>query len=174
MRTPPKWGRIAAIFLCMSVAVTMSPTVTCQEKSEGTDYLSVVQQELARLNMNVSCNTAAAVCRHTTDIRIAGDPLELTIRDSRSTDTVYICFERILVFDDGTSPSQSLAMKLLGLNREMVTAKFEWDTEKQAIRLSTSLNTDSNFDRRALRSQIKGIIAIARKIGPTLTQTKAR
>jgi hypothetical protein len=96
------------------------------------------------------------------------------IRDSRSTDTVYICFERLLVFDDGTPLSASLALKLLGLNREMVTAKFEWDADKRAIRLSTSLNTDSNFDRRAFRSQIKGILTIARKIGPTLIQPEAK
>ena len=162
-----------AALLCLLIAVTLPAIVICGEKRDDTDYLAAIQQELARLEMNVSCNTAAAVCRHTTDIQIAGEPLELTIRDSSSTDTVYICFERLLVFDEEKPPSASLALKLLGLNREMVTSKFEWDTEERSIRLSTSLNTDSNFDRRAFRSQIKGIIAIARKIGPTLTQTEA-
>jgi hypothetical protein len=55
----------------------------------------------------------------------------------------------------------------------MVTAKFEWDRASRSIRLSATINTDSNFDRRAFRSQLKGLRALAEQLLPELEGTSA-
>jgi hypothetical protein len=83
---------------------------------------------------------------------------------------VYLSIERFIVLGEAQSPSLPLALRLLELNREMVTAKFEWDRPTSAIRLSVVLNTDSNFDRRAFRSLIVGLSGLAKKLWPELNQ----
>ena len=39
--------------------------------------------------------------------------------------------------------------------------KFEWDPTDGEVRLAMVLNTDSNFDRRAFRSTVRALAALA-------------
>ena len=133
------------------------------------DYLFAIQQELARLGFSPCCNTATLSCTSPTPISSDADSLDLTVRYSKATDTIYIGFERFLVLDSKLDPA--MAANLLGLNHQMVSAKFSWDEETRSITLSTSINTDSNFDRRAFRSQITGLKQIAKKTRPLLNPT---
>jgi hypothetical protein len=75
-----------------------------------------------------------------------------------------------LKLESESGPSKAFALKLLSLNSEMVTAKFEWNQTENAVRLSTTLNTDSNLDRRAFRSQIMGLLEVAEKLLPNLQE----
>ena len=47
------------------------------------------------------------------------------------------------------------------LNWELLVGKFEWNPRDGEVRLSAVLNTDSNFDRRALRSIVHSLDTIA-------------
>ena len=171
--TPPSQyfycRRWTAIIVAIGLALFASPWVGAEVPHVPPGYLQAIQQELARLDMPAQCDVATNTCRYQTNVEIANRPQELTIRYSPQTDTVYICFEQFLRMENNVAPPASLAVRLLGLNREMVAAKFEWDEETKAIRLSATLNTDANFDRRAFRSQIKGLLQIAKAVGPTLT-----
>jgi hypothetical protein len=158
--------------LMLSLMLTLPSAGDANVSTDKSSYLSAILQELSRLGMKAQCDTVTNTCRYVTDITVAERTLELTIRHSPQTDTIYICFEQFLPFFAEDAPSQSLALKLLALNREMVTAKFEWDEETRTIRLSTVLNTDTNLDRRAFRSQVVGLIQIARTVAPKLRHDK--
>lgn len=135
--------------------------------AEGETYLSAVRQELVRLDVEAHCFAATQSCSYTRALN-GGPTLEVVIRYSRRTDTIFICIDNYLAVDPVAGPSAELARTLLALNRDLVTAKFEWDQAKGAIRLSTVLSTDSNFDRRAFRSQIVGLWSVAEQLWPRL------
>jgi hypothetical protein len=133
------------------------------------DYFPAIRQELARLNMNALCDEASASCVITKSDQTT-PPLEIVVKYSSRTETVYIYIDKYLKLESESGPSKALALKLLSLNSEMVTAKFEWNQTENAVRLSTTLNTDSNLDRRALRSQIMGLLEVAEKLLPNLQE----
>ena len=140
------------------------------------DNLTAIRQELARLGLQASCNSSNATCIFTDEGLEGSRALDVTVRYGSATQTVYIFIDRFLVLEDPAGPSLQLSRRLLELNRSMVTSKLEWDRTTNAIRISVVLNTDSNFDRKAFRSQIKGLLANARKLLPSLTvllQTKS-
>jgi hypothetical protein len=58
----------------------------------------------------------------------------------------------------GTLP---LLRRLMELNWSLLLGKLEWDPTDGEVRLAMILNTDSNFDRRAFRSAIRGIGQLA-------------
>ena len=154
------------------IAASFTALAEEAEEAPGSDYMPAIRQELARLEVKAVCDDALGTCRFNNTIEPEGPTFEILIRYSQKTDTIYICIENYLHFADGKEPSVELARKLLELNREMVTAKFEWDRASGYIRLSTTVNTDSNFDRRAFRSQIKGIIAAAKRLWPVVSDRK--
>jgi hypothetical protein len=145
-----------------------SNAASADEPSGPPDYMPAIRQELARLDAKTSCDDASATCVFTR--RSGGGPsFEIALRYSEKTRTVYIFIERYLVLNDSDGPSLELARRLLELNRRLVTAKFEWDRTGGTVRLSVVLNTDSNFDRRALRSQIEGLWTTATELWPELS-----
>lgn len=147
----------AVSFAAEPVAATPSP-----------DYFPVVKQELARLQTTARCNDITAVC--ILEIRLAPEmsPMELTVRYSRATDTVYMLIDKFIVIPPGEAPTPALLLKLLSLNGELVTSKFEWQASANAVRLSTVMSCDANFDRRAFRSQYTGLLQVAQKLRPEL------
>lgn len=132
------------------------------------DYMPAIRQELARLNVEANCDDATGTCFFTRQIGDGGRTFDVGIRYCRVTDTVYVYIERFLVLPSPAGPSAELARRLLELNRRMVTAKLEWDRPTNSIRLSVVINTDSNFDRRAFRSQLLGLWANAERLWPEL------
>lgn len=132
------------------------------------DYMPAIRQELARLNVSASCDEATGTCFFTRSVGAAERSFDFAIRYCRTTETVYVYIERFLDLASPEGPSLELARRLLELNRRMVTAKLEWDRPTNSIRLSVVINTDSNFDRRAFRSQLKGLFANAERLWPEL------
>ena len=140
--------------------------------SPAPDYLPAIQQELTRLGLTPTCNASFAKCSVLTEQDKNIPSLDLTVRYSKDTDTVYIGLNRFIIFENAIPPA--IATQLLRLNHEMVTAKFSWNSDTLAIELSASINTDSNFDRRAFRSQVTGLLEIAKKVHPMLVALQGK
>jgi hypothetical protein len=140
------------------------------EPGKKNKYLVAISQELARLDIINQCDESTKTCRWTSHSKQEKHSFEFVALYSDSTDTIYIYIDRLIPLPPNTAPSAGLSIRLLELNREMVASKFEWDHQTNSIRLSTVINTDSNLDRRALRSQIIGLLSITNKLWPELRQ----
>jgi hypothetical protein len=98
---------------------------------------------------------------------------------SDRTDTVYVYVEQYLVAQQDAESTNALMRRLMELNWQMLLGKFEWDPTDGEVRVAMVLNTDSNFDRRAFRSAIRGVVQLAdryhgelsRLLGPTTGPT---
>ncbi len=131
--------------------------------------MPAIRQELARLNLAAQCDDRSESCTVSHTLKDADTTLRVVITHNPHTQTIYLYIDRFIELRDEDGPTRILGARLLSLNREMVTAKFEWDDTANVIRLSTSLNTDSNFDRKAFRSQLKGLLSVAEKLWPELS-----
>jgi hypothetical protein len=136
---------------------------------EEKSYMPAIRQELARLDLEARCDDATSSCWYNRSLdEEKGPVIKIVIHYSQQTNTIYIYIDKFIALGENQGPSLELARQLLKLNRELVTAKFEWDKPTDSVRLSATVNTDSNFDRRAFRSQLTGLLAVARKVWPTL------
>lgn len=160
-------GATHLLLAALAVAL-LFPAIASAGDSDAPDYMPAIRQELARLNVEANCDDATGTCFFTRKLGDDGRTLDVGIRYCRITDTVYVYIERFLVLSSPAGPSTELARRLLDLNRRMVTAKLEWDRPTNSIRLSVVINTDSNFDRRAFRSQLLGLWANAERLWPEL------
>lgn len=80
---------------------------------------------------------------------------------SDRTDTVYMYVERYLSAPAAAPTTPAVLRRLMELNWSLLLGKFEWDPTDGEVRLAMILNTDSNFDRRAFRSAVRGIGQLA-------------
>jgi hypothetical protein len=118
----------------------------------------------------VQCDDATTTCWFNKSLDEQKGPIvKIVVHYSPKTNTVYLYIDHFIPLEGGEGPPLMLARKLLELNRDLVTAKFEWDKLSDSVRLSATVNTDSNFDRRAFRSQLTGLVAVAAKLWPVLT-----
>lgn len=164
----------AWIILFITVALHSISSKAVADGEPDTNYFRVIRQELARLEIDARCNETTASCAFTRTVANSERRLDLFIKYSVKTDTVYIYIDNFVQLVSRDGPSTDLARRLLELNREMVTAKFEWDRGTNTVRLSVTLNTDSNLDRRAFRSQLLGLISLAKKIWPELSEVETK
>ncbi len=170
-----------SVRVCVTISLTVvvlssfvARTTSAQQTSKkGSGYLLAVRQELARLNLEADCQQSSATCVFAQKIGEGEKGHKVFVSYSSENDIVYIYVERFLVLDNCDGPSLELCRKLLELNRKMVTAKLEWNKVDCTIRLSNTINTDSNFDRRAFRSQVQGLLATAKSILPSLLKKTA-
>ena len=160
-------GNLGAILL---VGATFVPWITFAgpDEAAAVDYMPAIRQELARLDVTANCDETTGTCFFTRKLGAGQRAFEFGIRYCRTTETVYVYIDRFIELPSSDGPPIQLARRLLELNRRMVTAKLEWDRPTNSIRLSVVINTDSNFDRRAFRSQLKGLIANAERLWPEL------
>lgn len=143
-------------------------TVESRLPDSTSNYMPAIRQELSRLDIAARCDDITATCVCSKDVIPGAPALDLVLQYSAKTNTIYFYIDKFLPLRGPEGPSLELARQLLALNREMVTGKFEWDKNSVSIRLATTMNTDSNFDRRAFRSQILGLWSIAKRVLPTL------
>jgi hypothetical protein len=156
--------------LWIAILFAVSTPGQAGEQNPTPNYFPAVKQELARLETPPRCNDTTMSCSWETRFGADGPAVEVVVRYSPATDTVYAFIDKFIPFPDGQKPTPELALKLLELNAEMVTAKFEWNTGANAVQLSTVISTDSNFDRRAFRSQLTGLLKVAEKLFAELNQ----
>jgi len=131
-------------------------------------YLDAVRQELARLDADAACEAGAGVCSFRRRLSGIGVDVDATVTCSDATDTVYVAIPRLLALAGTEGPPLALSRRLLALNRRLVTSKLEWDPLSGSIRLTTVLATDTNFDRKAFRSQLLALFAAAERLLPEL------
>lgn len=162
---------ILVFFLAFSL-ISAAPRVSGAEEklvraSDKAEYFDAVEQELARLALPARCDRVSLTCSYPQKLT-TGEMREIHVKLSPKTDTIYIYIDDYLTLQDPTHLTLELAQLLLAYNRELVTAKFEWDKMTASVRLSTTINTDSNLDRKSLRSQLKGLWSVADRLWPSL------
>ncbi|UJR81598.1 YbjN domain-containing protein [Sandaracinus amylolyticus] len=128
-------------------------------------YLAAMRTELEHMGIEgFACNATDAQ-RATCELTQRGpsSQREFRIRTAYSdrTDTVYVYVERFLVAPQDAPTTDAVMRRLMELNWQMLLGKLEWDPSDGEVRLAMVLNTDSNFDRRAFRSAIRGIVQLA-------------
>ncbi len=164
---------IATLGLLVSEATRAEQVVpaaaAAKTPAEPADYFPAIKQELARLQAQARCNDVTAVC--TVEVRPIADapPRELTVRYSRATDTVYVFIDKLIAFAGGRKPDPALLLQMMTLNADLVTSKLEWQKSSDSVRLSTVISVDSNFDRRAFRSQYTALLKVAAVLIPELS-----
>jgi len=158
------------IRLFVGIVFTICSSVVFANKSESSskNYFSSIKQELVRLEVNAICNDGVATCVYKKQLKENEKPFDIRVRYSKTTSTVHIVVERFLEIKNEEGISLALAKRLLELNKEMICAKFDLNNVNNSVRLSTIINTDSNFDRAAFRSQLVGIWKITEKLWPEL------
>ncbi len=144
-------------------------------KKTNASLISYIQEEVARLGINCSGLDQKKIC---TVLNQNGTSLKhpLNINYRNETSTIYIYFDKIIKIPTGQKKQTLFYQNLLILNSQMVGSKLEFLTKDQSIRLSTTINTDTNFDRKAFRSVIKGLITtlplVIKKIETELSSIK--
>ena len=167
-------GSVMALKALWVVVFFLLPSLSeAQQKNENT-YLISIRQELARLSLGATCQDSDDSCVFTYALKNSDKEIFVHVRFSRATNTVYLYVDRFLELEDPGGPVSALSRRLLDLNRQMVSAKFEWDKATNTIRLSASLNTDSNFDRKAFRSQVLGLLVNVSSLWPELKEFTER
>jgi len=153
-----------------AAALMLAASAIAADPAPPPDYAAAVRQELARLFAEASCD--GDTCTFSRALAASGRTAEVGVRYSAATQTVYAYIDRFLDLADPEGPSPALARRLLDLNRQLVTSKLEWDRTTNCVRLSTVLSTDSNFDRKAFRSQLLGLLAAADRLLPLLASAE--
>ena len=127
-------------------------------------YAASMEQELQQLEIAVRCSAEGATRHHCTYKRPApsGDA-ELTMHAvySDESDTIYFYVERYLMLPSDHPQAAAVLRRLMELNWDLLVGKFEWNPRSGEVRLGALLHTDSNFDRRAFRSIVRSLDAVA-------------
>lgn len=128
-------------------------------------YLEAIRRELEAMRVRgAECQTTDAQRgRCTFSARGISTGRDFTVHAVYSdvTDTVYLYVERYLVVPADGPTTNAVLRRLMELNWSFLLGKLEWDSTDGEVRLAMVLNTDSNFDRRAFRSAVRGIGQLA-------------
>jgi hypothetical protein len=128
-------------------------------------YLSAMRDELTAMGIaDAACeatDSQRAHCRLTQEGSSTSREYEVHLAYSDVTDTIYAYVDRYLVATSDGDHTDVLMRRLMELNWTMLLGKFEWDPTDGEVRLAMVMNTDSNFDRRAFRSTVRALVALA-------------
>lgn len=128
-------------------------------------YLSAMRSELDAMRVRAaSCEAVDAQrarCSFTARGITTGRDFPVRLVYSDRTDTIYLFIERYLAAPADGEHTNAVLRRLMELNWTLLLGKFEWDSTDGEVRLAMILNTDSNFDRRAFRSAVRGIGQLA-------------
>jgi len=128
-------------------------------------YLQAMREELTAMGVaDAACEATdaqRAQCHLTQTGGSTNRDYEVHLAYSDVTDTIYAYVDRYLVATSEGAHTDVLMRRLMELNWTMLLGKFEWDPTDGEVRLAMVLNTDSNFDRRAFRSTIRALTALA-------------
>lgn len=127
-------------------------------------YLPAIRAELEAMRIPADCETVSptrANCVFRQSGRTSAREFTIHAEYSDETDTIYFYVERYLVVRADTPNTTRVLRRLMELNWNLLVGKLEWDSQSGEVRLAMVLNTDSNFDRRAFRSMVRGMTLIA-------------
>ncbi|MEZ4339302.1 MAG: YbjN domain-containing protein [Sandaracinaceae bacterium] len=142
------------------------PAAEAQTVEEGQPrYLAAMENELNAMRVRgARCEAAdpqRARCQFAARGITTGREFAIRIVYSDRTDTIYMYVERYLTAPADGQTTDALLRRLMELNWTLLLGKFEWSSTDGEVRLAMILNTDSNFDRRAFRSAVRGIGQLA-------------
>lgn len=154
---------LAALWSVSLGALAITPGAAGQPAPGVPRYAAAVEEALLQLDLDVRCANEGAQRQHCRGSRKApgGDEPLLHSEYSDESDTVYVYLERYLVVPSDDPRSAALLRRLMELNWELLIGKFEWNARTGEVRLAAVVNTDSNFDRRAFRSTVRALYAVA-------------
>lgn len=137
-------------------------------------YLGAIRAELDGMGITgVRCeaapgDTQRATCAFQQTGAETDRTLDVRLAYSDVTDTIYLYAAEYLSAPSDGPHSDALLRRLMELNWTMLLGKFEWDPTDGEVRLAMVMNTDSNFDRRAFRSAVRGLNVLADRYYPEL------
>lgn len=124
-------------------------------------YLQAMRDELTAMGIDdAACeaiDAQRAQCTLTQRGANSHRQFDLRLAYSDVTDTIYCYVDRYMDVDADHAQSSAVLRRMMELNWQMLLGKFEWDATDGEVRLTMVLNTDSNFDRRAFRSAVRGL-----------------
>jgi hypothetical protein len=151
--------------LAQDAGVPAAPAHTTAVPEGQPRYLQAMREELAAMGIaDAACEASDAQrahCRLTQTGSSTNRDYEVHLAYSDVTDTVYAYVDRYLVATSEAEHTNAVMRRLMELNWTMLLGKFEWDPTDGEVRLAMILNTDSNFDRRAFRSTVRALVALA-------------
>lgn len=127
-------------------------------------YLPAIRRELEALEIEPNCQIAdprRGVCTIVQHSSRSDRDFTIKVVYSDRSDTVYLAIERFLMLPANSPGLLPVLRRLMELNWDLLLGKLEWDSSEGEVRLSMLINTDSNFDRRAFRSAVRGLVEIA-------------
>lgn len=135
-------------------------------------YLEAIRTELTAMGIpDVTC-TADDAQRASCHFQQTGAEtervLDIQLAYSDVTDTIYLFANQYMSAPSDGTNTDAVLRRLMELNWTMLLGKFEWDPTDGEVRLAMVLNTDSNFDRRAFRSAVRALGALADRYYPEL------
>ncbi len=166
-----------ALFSSALFAVALlSVASTAVDAQDAPDprYLSAVRAELSGMELAPTCEALSATRSRCSFIHTAAtdDRTERMVHVVYSdvTDTVYMYVPRLIVAPPEYASTDSILRRMMAINWSMLVSKLEWNSGNGAVRLSSVLHTDSNFDRRAFRGLVRALLADSDRYGRELSR----
>jgi hypothetical protein len=167
----------AAIATAIAAAALVHAPALAAQTNARPRYADAIEAELRSMAIAAECTPESAArhrCRATRAATAPAAALQLHVAYSDETDTIYFYLERYLVVPSDHPRVAEVLRRLMELNWDMLVGKFEWNPRTGEVRLSATLSTDSNFDRRAFRSVIAALDTAHARHGAELRDLAAR
>ncbi|MDH5671526.1 MAG: YbjN domain-containing protein [Myxococcales bacterium] len=164
-------ARLVARRLSLLVMLVVCVNGAPASAQQGPRYAAAIEQELEALALEPRCESAAPDslrCRFRGRSGLTEKGAEMVLVYSDRSDTIYIYIERFVQAQATDPATPALLMRLMEFNWELLLGKFEWNAHSGEVRLSATLSTDSNLDRRALRSAIRTLETVGARLRPQL------
>jgi hypothetical protein len=127
-------------------------------------YLEAMRAELEALHLTHECEPESETigrCTFRHRGGTSGEEFTVNLVYSDDSDTIYLYIERYFLASPDAASTNAVLRHLMELNWQLLVGKFEWDPRDGEVRLSMTINTDSNFDRRTFRSIVRAIGPLA-------------
>jgi hypothetical protein len=138
---------LAALTVLPAAAAPPAP-----DSAEAPRYAGALQAELVAMQREPNCLPEARGRFHCSFAGETADNGTMHAVYSDETDTIYVYVERYAMLPPEDPHTAAMLRRMMELNWQLLVGKLEWSARSGEVRLSAVLNTDSNFDRRALRS----------------------
>jgi hypothetical protein len=171
---------LSAASLLVTLALTAGAHAQASETNaeapaaaEGPRYLPAMREVLRAMELAPECETLSAARARCSVRHVDAEArreVVLTLIYSDVTDTIYLFVGRLARSAPEDPGTRALLRRLMELNVRLLGPKLEWNAATGEVRLSAVLHTDSNLDRRALRSLVHTLLAVADRYQPELTR----
>lgn len=161
----------ARSFAFGTVALMLAAVAFAQDPAPAARYAMQIEAELRQLGIEAQCASEPQARHHCRFVRPAvtgAGELSLHAVYSDQSDTIYFYVERYLLLPSDHARAGTVLRRLMELNWELLVGKFEWNPRSGEVRLSATLSTDSNFDRRAFRSIVRALEMVATRYAAEL------